>query len=272
VFIDPSGLMNIGTMGDREIAGWLLEIPKFKEQRIECQKQCYSIVKTPGNKKQLCMAAKCLKNCQAAYEAKCLFANKWINYWRTYDALDIAVERLANQKSLTTEQMLLLARTETNSPIIFSGLGTRKVNVIVDPNGGRSIFDPVSYSMKIGMVPLPISITVTTAVSNVSPRVAFRMAKIDAGVARSQQPILTRNVALTYQNGKAIITANGRALMSREYIFRNQYGNTVVIQRHGYGHSFSGGVTEPPHFNVRPIEDLRHGVVMGTKSHYYFEK
>ena len=76
------------------------------------------------------------------------------------------------------------------------------------------------------------------------------------------------------RNGKAILGADGKPIMTREYTFTRPDGSKVVIQDHSAGHSFGqGGVGDQgPHFNVRPPENTRTGSVPGTQPHYPFDR
>ncbi|MFY8199394.1 MAG: polymorphic toxin-type HINT domain-containing protein, partial [Pirellula staleyi] len=54
---------------------------------------------------------------------------------------------------------------------------------------------------------------------------AFRGAKRDAGLSRSQQPDSMTRVPMTDRNGKAILNANGKPIMTREYTFTRPDGS-----------------------------------------------
>ncbi|OFZ80127.1 MAG: hypothetical protein A2583_16260 [Bdellovibrionales bacterium RIFOXYD1_FULL_53_11] len=101
---------------------------------------------------------------------------------------------------------------------------------------------------------------------------AFGGAKRDLGIPANQKPLQVRLVPLTDRNERAIIDSNGKPQLSREYIYkRPSNGKLVVIQEHSAGHHFGekGGVGDQgPHFNVRPVEDTRHGRIEGTRDHY----
>ena len=101
---------------------------------------------------------------------------------------------------------------------------------------------------------------------------AFRQARQDARIPRTQEPDFTRMVPLTDSNGRAILGPNGRPIMTREWIYTRTDGSRVVIQDHRAGHQFGqGGVGDQgPHFNVRPFENTRTGSVPGTQPHYTF--
>ena len=103
---------------------------------------------------------------------------------------------------------------------------------------------------------------------------AFRSAKRHAKIPVNQQPASVTMVPMTDRNGKAILNASGKPIMTREYKFVNTEGNTIIIQDHSAGHTFGeGGVGDQgPHFNVRPVENTRNGSVPGTQAHYPFSK
>lgn len=109
------------------------------------------------------------------------------------------------------------------------------------------------------------------AVDNARPG-AFKQAKRDAGVPVSQQPGSVERVKMTDRNGSAILDAGGNPINTREYHFKNNDGQNIVIQDHSAGHNFGGVGDRGPHFNVRPIENTRTGKVPGTRSHYEFIK
>ncbi|MNE81051.1 hypothetical protein D3C80_1776730 [compost metagenome] len=47
----------------------------------------------------------------------------------------------------------------------------------------------------------------------------------------------------------------------------------IILQDHTAGHKFGAKNNEGDqgaHFNVRPVDDVRHGKVKGTKEHYPF--
>ena len=96
---------------------------------------------------------------------------------------------------------------------------------------------------------------------------AFNGAKRDAGIPRGQQPESIRITAMTDKFGKQILDSNGKPVMTREYIYKRGDGTTIIIQDHSAGQTVGG---HGPHFNVRPIQDPRHGVVPGTQPHYPF--
>lgn len=98
---------------------------------------------------------------------------------------------------------------------------------------------------------------------------AFREAKRDLGIPRGAQPESVRTVPMTDRFGRRILDANGRPVMTREYIFTRPDGSRVIIQDHSAGHPQWG---IGPHFNVRPIENPRTGQVPGTQPHYPFER
>jgi hypothetical protein len=77
---------------------------------------------------------------------------------------------------------------------------------------------------------------------------------------------------MTDRNGKAILGADGKPLMTREYTFTRPDGSKVVIQDHSAGHNFGGVGDQGPHFNVRPPENTRSGKNPGTHPHYPFER
>jgi RHS repeat-associated protein len=106
---------------------------------------------------------------------------------------------------------------------------------------------------------------------------AFREAKRDAGIPRSQHPDgKPVSVPLTTRNGQRVLDENGKSIFSREYTFTRSNGSKVVVQDHSAGHKFreNGVGDQGSHFNVRPVdlrgEVVRNGKVPMTKAHYPF--
>jgi RHS repeat-associated protein len=111
---------------------------------------------------------------------------------------------------------------------------------------------------------------------------AFNEAKRDAGIPRSQQPDKiydpisgqmkqTRKVPMIDRNGVPIRGDDGKVIMTREYQFTRADGSKIIIQDHGAGHKYPGGIgNQGPHYNVRPAENPRTGKLPGTKEHYPF--
>ena len=101
---------------------------------------------------------------------------------------------------------------------------------------------------------------------------AFAEAKRDAGIPVSQQPDSVSRVPMTDMNGKVVLGENGKPIMTREYLFTRGDGSKIIIQDHSAGHYFGEGGRgdQGPHFNVRPANDPRGGVVPGTRGHYEF--
>jgi len=99
---------------------------------------------------------------------------------------------------------------------------------------------------------------------------ALNEAKRDLGIPRSQHPDAVTKVPMRDRNGKTILGADGKPLMTREYKYTRPDGTKVVIQDHSARHQFGqrGVGDQGPHFNVRPPEKTRTGSVPGTKEHY----
>lgn len=101
---------------------------------------------------------------------------------------------------------------------------------------------------------------------------AFKKAKRDAGISVSQQPYDVKYEPMRsaeYEGGHIIKDDNGNIIMTREYYFKNNSGETIVIQDHSAGHEKGG---QGSHFNIRPEYNTRTGHVPGTQDHYPFEK
>jgi RHS repeat-associated protein len=101
---------------------------------------------------------------------------------------------------------------------------------------------------------------------------ALNQAKRDARIHRSQEPF---DIKYEYmrtapsEGGHIIKDANGCPILTREYYYKNNAGEIIVIQEHSAGHEKGN---QGPHFNVRPADDTRNGSVSGTQDHYPFNK
>jgi hypothetical protein len=113
--------------------------------------------------------------------------------------------------------------------------------------------------------------------SSTSRSGAFNAAKRDAGIPRTQNPDANsetgqqyRMVPMTDRNNNNILGSDGKPIMTREYKFTNEQGQTITIQDHGAGHQFNDGGAgdQGAHFNVRPADNPRNGSVPGTQAHY----
>lgn len=105
-----------------------------------------------------------------------------------------------------------------------------------------------------------------------SRNAAFREAKRDLGIPMRQQPEGIRSVPMTNRDGSQIMNGQGRPVMTREYLFRREVGDEVIIQDHSFGHKFGeGGIGDQGrHLNVRPGDNPRTGKVPGTAQHYEY--
>ncbi|WP_422399004.1 RHS repeat-associated core domain-containing protein [Xenorhabdus griffiniae] len=109
-----------------------------------------------------------------------------------------------------------------------------------------------------------------------SRRDAFRQAKRDAGIPNSQKPFEISRVDLGDGYGGVVRNPNGTPVTTRQYHFKDQKGNTIIIQEHSRGHAKATPLHgAEPHFNVRPIDKisgkiLDTGSVEGTHGHYNF--
>ncbi|WP_240152536.1 HNH/endonuclease VII fold putative polymorphic toxin, partial [Erwinia amylovora] len=160
-----------------------------------------------------------------------------------------------------------------------------------DPAGGRfTQTDPIGLAGGLNLYayapnPLswidPLGLAKCGAGFN-SRKEAFRAAKRDAGIPMTQQPDRIfnpktgfhgdhRNVRMTDSNNNPILDKSGNQIWTREYQFTKSDGNKIVIQDHSAGHSYPGGIgNQGRHLNVRPIENIRTGSVLGTFDHYEF--
>ena len=115
--------------------------------------------------------------------------------------------------------------------------------------------------------------------NTISRKGAFNKAKRDAGIPRGQQPKQQpdgkqyKMTPMTDRNGKNILGKDGKPIYTREYQYDiPNNGGAVIIQDHSAGHILYGGEAAKPHFNVRSIENTRHGAYPGTKKHYTYDK
>ena len=109
-------------------------------------------------------------------------------------------------------------------------------------------------------------------VGEVGRKGAFKNAKRDAGISRSQKPYKVEYDYMTtaqHEGNKVILGKNGKPIKTREYYFINDKGEKIIIQDHSAGHAKGN---QGPHFNVRPINNKRTGKVNGTKEHYSYNK
>ncbi|MFJ2333559.1 RHS repeat-associated core domain-containing protein [Pseudomonas helleri] len=120
----------------------------------------------------------------------------------------------------------------------------------------------------------------------VSRNGAFKQAKLEAGIPRTQQPDsiydpLTaetgqyKYVRMTSKNNESILNNEGKPILTREYQFTRADGSIIVIQDHSAGHRFSApgnAGDQPAHLNLRPIVNTRNGKVDGARDHYYFRE
>ena len=100
---------------------------------------------------------------------------------------------------------------------------------------------------------------------------AFNSAKRDAGISVLQQPYDVKYEPMRnaeYEGGHIIKDENGDIILTREYYFKNNSRETVIIQDHSAGHKKGG---RGSHFNVRPEHNTRTGHVPGTNNHYPFK-
>lgn len=68
-------------------------------------------------------------------------------------------------------------------------------------------------------------------------------------------------------------TTSAEVILSRQYYYKNQHGDTIIIQEHQDGHVFKSGVgNQGPHFNVRPISNPRTGYIEGVLDHYEYNR
>lgn len=103
---------------------------------------------------------------------------------------------------------------------------------------------------------------------------AFKEAKREAGIPRHQAPDRVYQEEMTDRFGRKVRDEHGKPIVTRNYEYTRPDGTQVVIQDHRAGHQFKDGALgdQGPHFNVRPIDDTRHGEVDGTKPHYPFKR
>ena len=103
-----------------------------------------------------------------------------------------------------------------------------------------------------------------------SRRDALRQAKRDAGIPKSQKPEVSREY-LRDGNGDKIMNQNNQPVTTRNYQYKNNKGESIVIQEHSHGHTkATKNHGSEPHFNVRPANNTNTGSVEGTHGHYNF--
>ena len=88
--------------------------------------------------------------------------------------------------------------------------------------------------------------------SGVRRKGAFREAKRDVGIYKSQQPYESGSDHMRtaeHEGSKIILGKNNKPIKTREYNFINYKGKKIIIQDNGAKH-LKGG--QGPHFNVIP--------------------
>jgi hypothetical protein len=119
----------------------------------------------------------------------------------------------------------------------------------------------------------------------VSRNGAFKQAKSEAGIPRTQQPDAVydpttgktrqyKYVRMTDKTGESILNNEGKPILTREYQYTRADGSKVIIQDHSAGHQYNepgNKGDQTAHLNLRPIENTRTGKVPGAKDHYYFK-
>ncbi|WP_175404182.1 RHS repeat-associated core domain-containing protein, partial [Pseudomonas sp. 31 E 5] len=119
----------------------------------------------------------------------------------------------------------------------------------------------------------------------VSRNGAFKQAKSDAGIPRTQhpEPVFDPRLGKTRQYSMVtmrdrqkneVLDEHGKPIMTREYLFTRGDRFPVLIQDHGAGHKYSdpdGKGNQTAHFNLRPKERPRTGKLDEAKTHYYFK-
>ncbi|MEZ5944333.1 MAG: HNH/endonuclease VII fold putative polymorphic toxin [Planctomycetaceae bacterium] len=160
--------------------------------------------------------------------------------------------------------------TSTGHPAILTSITPRDGPITVY---GLEVYGEHVYHVSSQGL-LVHNVSQNTPKSKVGRSSAFRAAKRDAGIPRGQQPKSVTRVPMTDKFGNKILGADGKPVMTREYEFSRPGKTSVVIQDHSAGHSFGerGVGDQGPHFNVRPIENTRTGVIPGTQAHYNFDK
>ncbi|MGS7254340.1 RHS repeat-associated core domain-containing protein, partial [Pseudomonas anuradhapurensis] len=145
-----------------------------------------------------------------------------------------------------------------------------------DPEAGKFLSqDPISYAGGVNL-----HLYASNPVSWVDPlgltcglwrRASLREIRRRLGIPLTQQPINQKMVRLTNRDGESILDENRRPIRSRELTYRVN-GRDIIVQDHSAGHYYGeGGVgDQPPHHNVRPIDNPRTGSVDGMEDHYYF--
>ena len=104
-----------------------------------------------------------------------------------------------------------------------------------------------------------------------SRKEALQKAKRDAGIPKAQHPYKVEKVSLKDGYGDFVRKSNGEKVTARQYYYKNNKGNDIIIQEHSMGHAKAAvGKGKEAHFNVRPIDNLDTGYYPGTYGHYNF--
>ncbi|MHC8303870.1 RHS repeat-associated core domain-containing protein [Pseudomonas sp. PB3P13] len=177
-----------------------------------------------------------------------------------------------------------VGRYLTPDPVKLAG-GLNQYRYAPNPTGW---VDPLGLSGNCppdtqGLTPCPMG---EPELPSISRRGAFRRAKTDAGIPRSQQPDIQLDdvsgrpsqfiyANMTDINGKNILDSTGMPIRTRQYLFTREDGFKLILQDHAAGHKFDGDNgrgDQGSHFNIRPFDNQRNGKVPNTNDHYPFRR
>ncbi|WP_426134503.1 RHS repeat-associated core domain-containing protein [Pseudomonas sp. PWP3-1b2] len=176
-----------------------------------------------------------------------------------------------------------IGRYLTPDPVKLAG-GINAYQYVPNPTGW---VDPLGLSANCppkGRTNLECDKPAELSAPEVSRNGAFKQAKADAGIPRTQHPDpafdprlgKTRQYSMVSMRDKQnneVLNERGIPVMTREYEFTRANGTKILIQDHGAGHKYfasEGHGDQPSHFNLRPKERPKNGKLEGTKDHYYF--
>ena len=108
-----------------------------------------------------------------------------------------------------------------------------------------------------------------------SRNAAFRGAKEQVGIPKSQQPTSIYKEILRNADGTPQLDEKGQIITTRNYVYDHPEHGQIVIKEHSEGHpQFTGQAASNPHFNIGIFrgQGERAGSIPGVSGHYIFNR